>query len=472
MAELQQNQVKIVRQGNKAFGITPVGVYAFDVASSFKMASPSVLPFYTNTRQLVPVRIGEFEIVANGQENNYPDELRLILDENNLTPEILNKQAQLLYGQGPALYKVNFENGHRIKYWISDPQIQAWLDSWDYEEYLLRACVEFRTTNGHFTKFYRNKGARIGGKAIVSKLEHFSSMYCRLEWTELNNQVQGIIVGDFKQPWHNGLRRYPVFDSSAPFAFPVSMRYSNLYSFALDYEYSRSPIHGSLNWIRLSSSIPKLLSNFNDNSMAIKYHIEVPSLYWETMRTDMMTQCETSGATFTEGMFKKAQDDVMEKFSIALAGNDKVGKFVSTASMFDELSNQYVGWKITPLDQKVKDFIDAQINIANEALFEVTSGIGLHPALSNLSKDGNLPSGSEQLYAFKLYLATGVDIPEGIVMRDINLAIAANFPGKGLRLGFYHDVLLTEEMTNPKDRVKNQSSGARDAETNSKTAGQ
>ena len=471
MAELQQNQVRIVRQGNKAFGITPVGVYAFDVASSFKMASPSVLPFYTNTRQLAPVRIGEFEIVANGQENNYPDELRLILDENNLTPEILNKQAQLLYGQGPALYKVNFENGRRIKYWISDPQIQSWLESWDYEEYLLRACVEFRTTNGHFTKFYRNKGARIGGKAIVSKLEHLSSMYCRLEWTELNNQVQGIIVGDFKQPWHNGLRRYPVFDSASPFAFPVSMRYSNLYSFALDYEYSRSPIHGSLNWIRLSSSIPKLLSNFNDNSMAIKYHIEVPALYWETMRTDMMTQCETSGATFTEGMFKKAQDDVMEKFSIALAGNDKVGKFVSTASMFDELSNQYVGWKITPLDQKVKDFIDAQINIANEALFEVTSGIGLHPALSNLSKDGNLPSGSEQLYAFKLYLATGVDIPEGIVMRDINLAIAANFPGKGLRLGFYHDVLLTEEMTNPKDRVKNQSSGARDAETNVKTAG-
>ena len=87
MAELQQNQVKIVRQGNKAFGITPIGVYAFDVASSFKMASPSVLPFYTNTRQLVPVRIGEFEIVANGQENNYPDELRLIPDQKQQRKE-------------------------------------------------------------------------------------------------------------------------------------------------------------------------------------------------------------------------------------------------------------------------------------------------------------------------------------------------------------------------------------------------
>ena len=460
MSEENTMDVKIIREGNKAFGITPVGVYAFDVVGTYKTASPSVLPFYNNIRQLVSVRIGEFEIIANGHQNNYPEELRQILDDNNLTPELLNKQAQLLYGQGPALYKINHENGRRVKYWVTDPEIQSWLDSWDYEDYLLKCCIEFRTTNGHFTKFYRNKGARIGAQSNVAKLEHVSSMFSRLEWPDVNNQINGVIVGDFRQPWKLGLRRYPIFDSSNPFQYPVSMRYSNLYSFALDNEYSRSPIHGSLSWIKLSSSIPHLLSSFNDNSMAIKYHIEVPAIYWEKMREDLMTKCENSENQFTEKMFKDAQDKVMENFSIALSGNDKVGKFVSTASMFDELSNQYVGWKINPLDQKVKDFIDAQIGIANEALFQVTSGLGVHPALSNLSKDGNLPSGSEQLYAFKLYLQTGVDIPESIVMKDINMAIAANFPGKGLKMGFYHDVLLTEEATNPKDRIKNQAPGS------------
>jgi hypothetical protein len=458
MAEIKKSDVKIIREGNKAFGITPVGVYAFDVVSSFKMASPSVLPFYTNTRQLMPVKIGEFEIVANGEENNYPEELRLILDENNLTPEILNKQAQLLYGQGPALYKLNFENGIRVKYWVTDPEIQAWLDTWDYEDYLLKACIEFRTMNGHFTKFYRNLGARIGQKAMIAKLDHVSSVYSRLEWPDKNNQIHNIIVGDYRQPWRYGLRQYPVFDPQNPFASAVAMRYSNLYSFALDYEYSRSPIHGSLNWIKLSSSIPKLLSNFNENSMAIKYHIEVPAIYWDKMRDEMEISCQEQNIPFSEKAFTSAQDKVMEKFSIALSGNDKVGKFVSTATMFDETSNEYIGWKIKPLDQAVKEFIDAQINIASEALFQVTSGIGLHPALSNLSKDGNLPSGSEQLYAFKLYLQTGVEIPEGIVMKDINMAINANFPGKGLRMGFYHDVVITESQTNPDDRIANQSS--------------
>ena len=452
--------VKIVRDGNKALAITHVGVYAFDVGGSFKVASPSVLPFYSHNRQMIPVRIGEFEIVPNGQENNYPDELRDILDENNLTPEILNKQAQLLFGQGPALYKVNFENGRRVKNWVEDAEIQSWLESWDYEEYLMRSCIEFRTMNGTFTKLYRNKGARVGNRPMIAKLEHCSHRYARLEWPDKNSQVQGIIVGDFAQPWKLGLRRYPVCDMSDPMALPVSMLYSNLYSFALDWDYSRSPIHGSLNWIRLASSIPKLLSNFNNNSMTIKYHIEAPAIYWETMKMELNQRCLESGQVFTEKLFKDEQDKVLEKFAITLSGGDNVGKFVSTATIFDDRGNEMVGWKIEPLDQKVGDFIDAQINIANEALFQTTSGLGVHPALSNLSKDGNLPSGSEQLYAFKLYLQTGVDIPEMIVCKALNMVIRAMFPSKKLKIGFYHDVLLTEEATNPKDRIKNQAPGS------------
>ena len=57
------------------------------------------------TMQLVPTHIGDFQVVAYGAENIYPREIRLILDENNLAPEVLTKQAQLLYGQEPAIIK-------------------------------------------------------------------------------------------------------------------------------------------------------------------------------------------------------------------------------------------------------------------------------------------------------------------------------------------------------------------------------
>lgn len=431
------------------------GIYTFEVVGQDKFAQPGILPFYTNTRKLVPMRIGDFDIVPHGEQNNLPDELRQLLDENNLTPEILNKQAQLLWGQGPALYRDLFENGERRRSWETDPEIESWLRSWDFEDYLLKATVEFRHMNGHFTKYYRNRAPRVGGKGRIEMLEHISCVRARLEWPDANRIVRNIVVGDFDQPWKYGLIRFPVYDQVNPFNQPVAMRYSNLYSFALEGDYSRAPFNGSIGWIRLASSVAKLLSNFNANSAAIKYHIKIPAVYWMNAEQELQDKCTSDGTVYKISMLGDFKKKKLQEFADILRGVENVGKFVTTEKIFDDIGNAYVDWTIEVLDQKVKDYIDAQVNIVKQASLEVTSGIGLHPALSNISFDGNLPSGSEQLYAFKLYLLTGVAIPESIVCRDINNAISANFPGKGLRIGFYHDVIITESATAPADRIKN-----------------
>jgi hypothetical protein len=407
-----------------------------------------------------------------GEQNNYPEEIRMLIDEDNFLPKGLEKNVGLIWGQGPVLFKIKFENGRRIKEFLDDPEIQSWLDSWDYMEYLTRATVDFSTVNGHFTKFFRNLGFRIGNPAKVAKLEHVSCAFARLVWPDEFNLVHHIITGDFRRPWNlrlynNGLREfftlrsYPVFDPSNPLAFPISMRYNNLYNFALDYEYSRAPFHGAINWIRLASSLPKLLTNFNANSAAIKYHIESPAEYWEGEKAKLVQKCTDEGTEFKEKMFSDFKDAIFTKIMEALSGIEKVGKVVTSETFFAE-GGQFgkrVGWEITVLDQKVKDFIGAQLNIASEASFQVSAGIGLHPALSNLSKDGNLPSGSEQLYAFKLYLLSAIDIAENIIMRDINIAIKINFPEKNLMMGFYHDVVLSEAGISPGHRIKNAGPG-------------
>jgi hypothetical protein len=81
--------------------------------------------------------------------------------------------------------------------------------------------------------------------------------------------------------------------------------------------------------------------------------------------------------------------------------------------------------------------------------------MGLHPSLSNIMIDGKLASGSEQLYALKIFLATETTIPESIICEAINQAIAVNWPDKGLRVGFYHSIIKTEDQVTPKDRLKN-----------------
>jgi len=290
---------------------------------------------------------------------------------------------------------------------------------------------------------------------MIAKLEHISCLKSRLEWPDDNNIIQHIIVGDFVQPWKYGLNGFPVFNIQDPFAQPVSMRYSNMYSFAVVNDYSRSPFHGTIGWIRLASSIAKLLSNFNSNSAAIKYHIKVPELYWAKAQDELKLKCEKEAVPYVDKLLLDFKKKKFQEFADILRGVENVGKFITTEKFFDEVANVYTGWEVEVLDQKVKDFIDGQVNIARQASLEVTSGIGLHPALSNISFDGNLPSGSEQLYAFKLYLLTGTAIPESIVCKDINNAIAVNWPGKKVKMGFYHDAVITESQTAPADRVKN-----------------
>jgi len=451
----KKNDIQVHDHGNSGIITAGSEVYTFEVSGSQTFAQPGVLPFYTNIRALLPMKIGNFDIVPHGEQNQLPTDLRILLDENNLTPGILDKQASLLWGQGPALYKLKFENGERKKYFDSDPEVEGWLRSWNFEDYLQKATIEFRHMNGHYTKYFRNRGFRIGEPGFITKLEHVSSMFARLEWPDQYHLINNIIVGDYAQPWKYGLRAYPVYSEQDPFAWPVTMRYSNLYSFALSNDYSRPSYYGSLGWIRLATSIAKLLSNFNKNSAAIKYHIKVPGIYWDNAEQELKDKCNRDGVAYADKLLTDFKKKKMQEFADVLRGVDNVGKFLTTEELFDETSGKYVGWTVDVLDQKVKDFIDAQVNIAKQASLETTAGIGLHPALSNISFDGNLPSGSEQLYAFKLYLLTGVDIPESIVCRDINNAIAANFPGKGLKLGFYHDAVITEAQTAPADRIKN-----------------
>lgn len=448
--------MNIYRNGSLALVNSGVYTYSFDLAADERTPASGVQPFFSGYTTPYPYRIGQFQIVPYGLENNLPHELREMLDENGITPELLNKQLNLLWGQGPALYELKFEEGKRVKEWKTDTEIETWLKSWDWEKYLEKSSVEFRHVNGHFTKYFRNRAARISDKGSITHLEHVSSARARLEWPDEKYTVNNIIVGDYMKPWQMGLTKYPIFNPRDPFKYPVSMFYSNLYSFALDYDYSRPSYYGLINWIKLASSLPKLLMNFNANSAAIRYHIQSPAIYWSVKEDQLKKNCEMKGIEYKSEMLEDLKDDIIRKVVEGLVGIEKAGKMLTTETVWDDMGQQYVGWKIDTIDQKVKDYVDAQLEIAKRSDFEVTAGIGLHPALSNMSADGNLPSGSEQLYAFKLYLSTGVDIPEMIVCRDINYAIAANFPGKNIRVGFYHDTVTTEEATTPSNRIKNQ----------------
>ena len=138
-----------------------------------------------------------------------------------------------------------------------------------------------------------------------------------------------------------------------------------------------------------------------------------------------------------------------------LSGKENAGKMLHTIDLIDDYGHT-ASWKIEAIDQKIKDFVDTQLKISEASVSAITSGMGLHPSLSNIMVNGKLASGSELLYAFKLYLSSDVEIASSIILEPINQAIAFNFPGKNLQLGFYHRSVKSEEATSPGDRVKNE----------------
>ncbi len=445
--------MRISKSGNFAVIDTGVGVFTASISAADRTPFSGVQPYLADTGTS-PLRIGDFQIVPFGAANDLPGDFRKILDDNHITAELLTKKTDLLWAQGPDTYTIKKEKGKRVKIWMDDKDVNAWLKDWDWEDYLMKATVETRHINGHFTKYFRNRAPRIGGKGFITHLKHISSTDARLEWPE-NGEVKHIITGNFSKPWKKGLKQYPIFNHRDPFGFRVSMHYSNLYTFALDNSYSLPSIYGLFNWIKLSSSLPVLLMNFNINSAAIRYHIKSPAIYWNMKEDKLKENCKLQNIEYKDEMLEDLKDSIYLKFAEGLIGIEKAGKMITTETIYDELGQEYVSWEVDTIDQKVKNYISAQIEIAKRSDFEITAGIGLHPALSNMSADGNLPSGSEQLYAYKLYQQTSVEIPENIVCRDINYALAANFPNNNVKIGFYKDTVLTEEMTTPSQRIKN-----------------
>ena len=81
------------------------------------------------------------------------------------------KKTQLIWGMGPVLYKEKIittnEGNKRIREIYEDAEIDAWLESWEYQTYLLKACTDYQHIEGLFTRYELNKGSRVGSPFIT-----------------------------------------------------------------------------------------------------------------------------------------------------------------------------------------------------------------------------------------------------------------------------------------------------------------
>jgi hypothetical protein len=251
---------------------------------------------------------------------------------------------------------------------------------------------------------------------------------------------------------------YPKFDFLNPFANRNSVLYSNMYSFCTDY-YTVPDLYGSLEWLNRSTAVPLIFKALSKNSINLKYHIVSPQAFWDKKQREIEANCTKTGIIYSDKLLLDYQRAFLEKISVVLSGQENTGKYLHTSKSFTVEGTNLIehGWEIKVIDQNIKDFVTAQIAISERADHALSAGLNLHSALGNVSESGKSDSGSEQLYALKTFLQTGIDIPEMIIMKAVNYALKANFGAKKLKLGFYHDKTDQKEQNiTPSKRLINQ----------------
>ncbi len=449
-----------ITENSKAIHLTDGSVYTISMSHKKDDAWSSQLFSINNSWESDPAIVMGKRMVPYGHNNDLPSVIRRIMDNSNIGPGILERKIGLQYGDGPFLYEeIIDEDENKKRKPIKHSEIEKWLKSWDFDRYIEIITTEFIHLKGVYTRWYRNKGPRIGGSGKIVKLEPVLNTWARLEWPEhpekrLEN-VKNIFVGDFENNClHSGVSTYPVFNKREPFRYGVSMSYHNLYSFSRSF-YSIPSYYGTLKWLATASEIPDIINYLTDNGISAAFHIHSPQKYWDDKRQKLSDRFPEETDAQIDKRLRDIKEELFRSIAAALSGKENAGKFIETVDFHDEDGN-LCQWKIEPIDQKIKDFIEAQVKVSEKADSAATSGMGLNPALANLITNNSFSGGSQQLYAAKFHVLTDVNIPERIIFEAINQAIEINWPGTNVKMGFYRKVMMKEDEVSPSNRVTNQ----------------
>jgi hypothetical protein len=392
-------------------------------------------------------------IIPFGSDNDMPGHVCRLLEKFYAGEGIMGKKAGLQWGEGPRLYTDAVdENNIFYRAWTVNDVITEELKATDYLTQMHRCLIDLCHLEGFWVKFTRSRGARVG-KGRIALVEHVPAGKVRYVYNGDDKLPVQAMVADWPNADPATSYIYPLFDPREPLKYPVSLAYYNIYSYNHDH-YSVPRYIGAFDWLELAGTLAPLLAAYNENSSAISKHIESPQSYWDRAEERIKAYCQRTGIAYNAQMLENFKDEAMEKFAASMTGKENAGKFLHTSQFWNAEADKFEGWKITPIDNKLKEYIEAQIIICKKSEAAATSGFGLDPSLSNLILDTKLGSGSEKLYALKVYNATETSVPDMVLCKPFQQFIDTNHPGTSIKIGLYRTVVEAEKNVNPENRVK------------------
>lgn len=378
-------------------------------------------------------RVGDFKVSPWGDDNLMPNKLLRILSENNLAPGLLEFKEDMVFGKGIMFVDEN----HRM---IVDKEVEEWLSSWNYEDYILSQIVDFNSLYNTFGQFIKNKG-----NSRIAKIEHVPAQECRCEVMQ-DKQVKHILVADWLNASNKAVN-YKVFDPTIELSKQDNITmYHNFRPTAGNKYYAVPKYIGSTRyWIPLVNKIPQYHLSMIDNSLNALYHVEVPMEALQGLR---------ALKSWTQEELNTWINNTLESIEEMLTGPSNAGKTLFTYKSVDPASKQEIRWTITAIDNKMKTLSEGYLRLFNDGNQAITSAFQVQPSLACVQLGDKMSSGSEILNAYNLHMQTRTQIPRKIILGPLALALKINFPNKMI-LPKFEDIILVKQEDSKTGLPKN-----------------
>lgn len=344
------------------------------------------------------------EIVQWGSDNLFPQTVLKDSRKNTIIGTTLDKMARIAYEGGIEYGKIEI-NGKGEKVFIEqyDTKVEAFFRRSKIHRYLIGALRNFYWFFNAFPEMVLTKD-----RSEIYSIKAQKTAYCRYSKPE-NGVVKYCYLSAAweEAPDLKGLPKIPVIDIyGSPqdlkeygkvynYIYPISYPTENedFYSLA---DWNSLRVSG---WLDVAQSIPQFKKALFKNQISIKYMISVSSHWWNWKYKGF--------DGFDTKKKQRLMKEELDKFEKFMKGVEEAGNSMMTTVFSDPaMQKEYPGWKVTAIDNKIKDGI--YIEDSNEASSHLLFALGLHDSLLG-SKPGSklgAGSGSDMRVAFNIYTDT------------------------------------------------------------------
>jgi hypothetical protein len=398
-----------------------------------------------------------------GHDNNYPQRL-INAVKSDPVAGLLEKKAAFHYGKGLMFYNQDVDEEGNEKITIVPnkqvpKEILDFMKKNKWKKFMEGCIADYEWWHMYYVQYIFSND----GKVVQIKWQRAKDIRPKKRNPDTGEIDSYFLSGFWPLPIQTD-KDWQYAEIPAIDIIDDTSNKSGIYchsSISIDKDYFNDPAwHGITRWLYIASKIPRWVLANIDNSMNLKYHVEIPYKYF-------LDRCpEDSTAYKTDADRQQAITDLIEKtfkkMDQMLAGEKNVHKaFYSFINLLED-GQPAPGWKINVLENNVKS--EEWLRAYGTAAIAMISGIGLSPSIAGSILPNGLGqgSGSDLREQFNFYIQVMTTRPREITLEPWEFIKMRNGWPDDLHVGYRDIVLQSVDQNKSGNAVQNEQSPTSD----------